>query len=211
MRGIQKSHRESNQLRLSLCLWPLVALPFAVWCCTLQWTPTLTTYSLTHTHIPPLLTVTSASLCCSRRSLFTLQTSNLLLDWLCSLGPSVPPHSHTHAQSHKHKYYTHTCRQTHRPAACYMVPARGRLLHLSLSNLNPLAQQQLAPISSPLGLGFIKDTVMYTAACSGLSSSSHRSQVTVRTNGMWLTGQRNVLECGAQKLLTVFPQTYHGL
>lgn len=82
-----------------------------------------------------------------------------------------------------------------------MVPARGSLLHLSLSNLNPLAQQQLAPISSPLGLSFINDTVMYTAACRRLTSSSHRSQVTVQTNGMGLSGQRNVLEWGGDKLL----------
>lgn len=42
-----------------------------------------------------------------------------------------------------------------------MVHARGRLLHLSLSNLNPLAQQQLAHISSPLGLGFITEAIIY--------------------------------------------------
>ncbi len=128
----------------------------------------------------------------------------VLTGTICSPSQSLShTHTHTHARSYKHRYYTHTHTQTrtHRPAACYMVPARGRLLHLSLSNLNPLAQQQLAPISSPLGLGFIKGTVMDTAACSRLTSSSHHWQVTVRSNGMWLSGQRNVLRCGADKPL----------
>lgn len=128
--------------------------------------------SHTHSHFYPLLSVTSGSLCCSCRSLFTPCIPNLLLGWLHSVGPSVPPHSQTHTLAlfhiHMHVHYTHT----HRPAACFVVPARGRLLHLSLSNLNPLAQQQLAPISSPMGLDFIKDTVMYAAACSGLISST---------------------------------------
>lgn len=110
----------------------------------------------------------------------------------------------THTRTHNHINTDTTHTRTHRPAACYMVPARGGLLHLSLSNLNPLAQQQLAPISGPLGLGFIKDTVMYTAACSRPISSSQCSQVTVQTNGMWLSGQRNVLECGADTLFRLF-------
>lgn len=92
--------------------------------------------------------------------------------WLAALSGTIcsPSQSNTHTCTLPH---THACPlYTHRPAACFVVPARGRLLHLSLSNLNPLAQQQLAPISSPMGLDFIKDTVMYVAACSGLISST---------------------------------------
>lgn len=58
-----------------------------------------------------------------------------------------------------------------------MVRARGRLLHLSLSNLNPLAQQQLAHINSPLGLVFIKDTIMHTTVCSTLTSSCNHTLI----------------------------------
>lgn len=128
-------------------------------------------FTHTHSHLYPLLSVTSGSLCCSCRSLFTPCIPNLLFG-LAALSGTIcsPSQSNTHTCTLPH---THACPlYTHRPAACFVVPARGRLLHLSLSNLNPLAQQQLAPISSPMGLDFIKDTVMYAAACSGLISST---------------------------------------
>ena len=173
----------------------------------------------THTHIYLPLSVTPASLCCSCHSVFTLWTPNLLLDWRCSLGPSVPLHSRTHTNTHtrtcmhththartrsyKNRYHTQSHGHTGQLPATWF-PARGRLLHLSLSNLSPLAQQQLAPISSPMGLGFIKETVMSTAACSRLTNSPHRWQVTVWSNGMWLSGQRNGLKCGLDKLLLLF-------
>lgn len=107
---------------------------------------------------------------------------------LAVLAGTICSPSHSLSHTHKHRYRTHAQTKTHGPAAWYMVPARGRQLHLSLSNLDPLAQQQLAPISSPLGPGFIKETVMDTAAWSRAASSSHHWQVTVQTNGMWFSG-----------------------
>lgn len=92
---------------------------------------------------------------------------------LAVLAGTICSPSHSLSHTHKHRYRTHAQTKTHGPAAWYMVPARGRQLHLSLSNLDPLAQQQLAPISSPLGPGFIKETVMDTAAWSRAASSSH--------------------------------------
>lgn len=89
-----------------------------------------------------------------------------VLTWtICSSSQS---HTHTNTDA----YDTHTDAQHQLSVA--RVHARGRLLHLSLCNVSPLDQWQLAPISSPLGLSFIKGTVMYTAACSRLTSSSHR-------------------------------------
>lgn len=68
--------------------------------------------SHTHSHFYPLLSVTSGSLCCSCRSLFTPCIPNLLFGWLHSVGPSVPPHSQTHTLAlfhiHMHVHYTHT-------------------------------------------------------------------------------------------------------
>lgn len=114
---VPKSLHESNQLRLSLFM-TLVhtrrdppSVEFGV---TLLFDVTAST----HTHIYPLLSVTSASLCCSCHSLFTLRTLNLLLDWLCSLGPSVPPHSHMHAHINTDTIYTHTHRDTQ--ASCLL-------------------------------------------------------------------------------------------
>ena len=99
----------------------------------------------------------------------------VLTGTICSPSQSHT-HTHTHTDTHAHTNTdtTHTRTRTHRPAACCMVPARGRLLHLSLSNLSPLAQQQLAPISSPLGPAFIRETAMSSAACGRLTSTSHQ-------------------------------------
>lgn len=98
-----------------------------------------------------------------------LWAPDLLSSWPCAVGPSVPPHS---------QHISHM----HGPAACYSVAARGRLLHLSVYNLHPLAQQQLASINSPMGLGFIKDC--------HVSSSTEQLQQLTSDRLQW-----NVMEC----------------
>lgn len=143
--------------------WPLQSFGLqAVWCCILH-THTLTLLPPAECHFwVPLLFMS--------QPFYSVHPQPVV--WLAALSGTIcsPSQSNTHTCTLPH---THACPlYTHRPAACFVVPARGRLLHLSLSNLNPLAQQQLAPISSPMGLDFIKDTVMYAAACSRLISST---------------------------------------
>lgn len=89
---------------------------------------------------------------------YLLWSPDLLSIWSCAVGPSVPPHR---------RHISHM----HGPAACYSVAARGGLLHLSVYNLHPLAQQQLASINGPMGLGFIKD-------CHVSSSTEQLQQLT---------------------------------
>lgn len=68
-----------------------------------------------------------------------------------------------------------------------MVRAGGRLLHLSLSNLHPLAQQQLAHISSPLGLVFIKETIMCVPQCAA------RSPAAVIAHSFWILDSTKII------------------
>lgn len=171
--------------------WPLQSFGLqAVWCCILH-THTLTLLPPAECHFwVPLLFMS--------QPFYSVHPQPVV--WLAALSGTIcsPSQSNTHTCTLPH---THACPlYTHRPAACFVVPARGRLLHLSLSNLNPLAQQQLAPISSPMGLDFIKDTVMYAAACSGLISSTQPTGYSPK-QGNVIKWPEDALLCVRNKLL----------
>lgn len=171
--------------------WPLQSFGLqAVWCCMLH-THTLTLLPPAECHFwVPLLFMS--------QPFYSVHPQPVV--WLAALSGTIcsPSQSNTHTCTLPH---THACPlYTHRPAACFVVPARGRLLHLSLSNLNPLAQQQLAPISSPMGLDFIKDTVMYAAACSGLISSTQPTGYSPK-QGNVIKWPEDALLCVRNKLL----------